>query len=250
MKRLICLMAVWILTLPCSASNYRGMFEIGAGPVFANERIRTLSGEFTNKETSFGGIFSTAHGCQFTPWLFAGAGAGVILERTNANKIESDKPDDFRTAKRNLISIPLFLDLRWDLDVNRKITPYADLRMGYQLGMEGYILYTATSVNNPSQMAAGWMKSADGMFVQATAGVKWKVKPSTGINFGISFIPLLKRSVKLDGELPCNRNFLLVNVGIDIQGTGKSTMKEDRKQRLYRLQQRKLKQQSKKFDFQ
>lgn len=74
MKRLIFQLAVLIISIPCAASNYRGMFEIGGGPMFANERIRTSTGEFSNQQTSFGGLFSTAHGCQFTPWFFAGAG--------------------------------------------------------------------------------------------------------------------------------------------------------------------------------
>lgn len=250
MKKLMFLLSLLILSLPSSASNYRGMFDIGAGPIFAKEKIRTSTGEFKNKQTSMGAMFTTAHGCQFTPWLFAGAGVGANFEYLKSPKSAAENSTEFYTSKKTLISIPLFVDVRWDLDVNRMFTPYADLRLGYQLGMDGYVRYKAQSVSNPSYITAGSIKSADGMYVQASAGVKWKMGNSTGVNLGISFIPILRREILIGVPLYCNRNFLLLNVGFDIQGTGKSTIKEDRKQKLYRLQQRKLKQQSKNIDFQ
>lgn len=218
--------------------------------MFANERIRTSTGEFSNQQTSFGGLFSTAHGCQFTPWFFAGAGFVVNCEWMKSQINEAEDSELFRTSKNHLISIPLFLDVRWDLDVNRKTTPYADLRLGYQLGMEGYVTYKAHSVSNPSYVAAGLMKSTDGLYVQVSAGVRWKVGKNTGINLGVSFIPFMRREILIGGQCFGNRSFLLLNGGIDIQGKGKSTLKEDRKQKLYRLQQRRLKKQSEKIDFQ
>ncbi len=250
MKKLTFLLAVLILSIPCTASNYRGMFEIGAGPMFANEKIHTTTGDFKNKQTTIGGIFTTSQGCQFTPWLFAGAGVGVNLECKCKNVGESAQPDNARTSKNTLISIPLFLDIRWDLDLNRKFSPYADLRLGYQLGMDGYVMYKAKSITNPQFITAGWMKSTDGMYVQATAGIRCKLGDNTGVNLGISFIPIVRRQIDIKMPLYANRSFLLLNVGIDIQGSGKSTIKEDRKEKLYRLQQKKLKQQSKKINFQ
>lgn len=173
---------------------------------------------------------------------------GVNCEWKNAHTIGDAAALDV-TAKNHLISIPLFLDVRWDLDLSRKVSPYADLRLGYQLGMDGYVNFRATSVTNPQSMTAGMMKSADGMYVQASAGVRLKIGKNTGFNIGISYIPLLRREILIGAPVYSNRNFLLLNAGFDIQGSGQSTTKEDRKQRLYRLQQKKLKQQSKKIDF-
>lgn len=39
------------------------------------------------------------------------------------------------------------------------------------------------------------MKSGDGMFVQASAGVRLKIGESTGLNLGVSYIPLLRREI-------------------------------------------------------
>ena len=94
------------------------------------------------------------------------------------------------------------------------------------------------------------MKSTDGLYVQASAGVRWKVGKNTGVNLGVSFIPFMRREILIGGQCFGNRSLLLIIAGIDIQGKGKSTLKEDRKQKLYRLQQRRLKKQSEKIDFQ
>lgn len=250
MKKFSFLLSLAILSIQCVASNYRGMFEVGGGPIFAKEKIHTSTGDFKNRQTSSGAMFSTSHGCQFAPWLFAGAGVGANFEFMKSPKSAAENSTEFYTSKKTLISIPLFVDVRWDLDVNRKFTPYADLRLGYQLGMDGYVRYKAHSISNPSYITAGSIKSADGLYVQASAGVKWKIGNNTGFNLGVSYIPTLRREILIGVPLHCNRNFLLLNVGFDIQGTGKSTLKEDRKAKLYRLQQRKLKQQSKNIDFQ
>ncbi|MDE6342303.1 MAG: outer membrane beta-barrel protein [Muribaculaceae bacterium] len=249
MRKWFMLFTFSLLSLSCLSQKYRGMFEIGGGPVFANEKIHTSKGDFSNKQTTIGGIFATAHGCQFTPWLFAGAGVGVNCEWKTSHNIGDDASALNVTAKNHLISVPLFLDIRWDLDLTRKVSPYADLRLGYQLGMDGYVNFRATSATNSLSTTTGMMKSADGMFVQASAGVRFKIGNNTGVNIGISYIPLMKREILLEAPVYSNRNFLLLNAGFDIQGTGKSTQKEDRKQRLYRLQQQKLKQQSKKIVF-
>ncbi|MDE7421028.1 MAG: hypothetical protein K2N35_12555 [Muribaculaceae bacterium] len=250
MKKINFLLSILILPIACAASNYRGMFEVGGGPIFAKEKIHTSTGNFRNKQTSIGAMFSTSHGCQFTPWLFAGAGVGFNLECMKSPKSASENSTGFYTSKKTLISIPLFVDVRWDLDMNREFTPYADLRLGYQLGMDGYVRYRAQSISNPSYIAVGSIKSADGMYVQASAGVRWKMGNNAGVNLGVSFIPTLRREILIGVPLYCNRNYLLLNVGFDIQGKGKSSLKEDRKAKLYRLQQQRLKKQAKKIDFQ
>lgn len=246
MKKLIFQLAMLILSMQCVASNYRGMFEVGAGPMFANEVVGTSTGKFKYKKTTFGGLFTTSHGCQFTPWLFAGAGAGISCEWVNSsNNKDSNIASKNVEFKNHLISVPLFVDVRWDLDVNRKATPYAGLKLGYQLGMNSYATYKAYSVANPSYVTAGLMKSADGMYMQISAGVKWKVGENTGINLGLSYSPLIRREIHTEGTVFANRNFLTINAGIDIQGTWKSSTKESRKEKLYRLQQRQLKKQLK-----
>ncbi len=107
--------------------------------------------------------------------------------------------------------------------------------------MDGYVLYKAQSTTNSAYSTAGWMKSADGFFMQLSAGVRCKVGESTGINLGLTYSPSIRREILIGGNLHANRNFLAITAGIDLQAKGQRTAKESRKDRLYRLQQRQLK---------
>ncbi|MGL5683881.1 MAG: hypothetical protein ACRDDZ_12650 [Marinifilaceae bacterium] len=71
--------------------------------------------------------FSTAHGYQFNPYLFAGAGFGV----------------NYYTDVE-LCNIPIFANIRANL-LNDKITPFVDVKLGYSVvDIEGF--YFAPSI--------------------------------------------------------------------------------------------------------
>ena len=75
---------------------------------------------------------STAHGYQFTPYLFVGAGAGMKI--SHKKHYESFK---FRSKKKDFYMFPVFADVRFDLLKNR-FSPYLDCRVGYTLGNKAY----------------------------------------------------------------------------------------------------------------
>ena len=80
-------------------------------------------------EDHFG--FSTTHGYQFKPWLFAGIGAGM--------KISHNKHYETNNygKKKDYYMFPVFADLRFDL-LKNKFCPYLDCRVGYTLGSKAY----------------------------------------------------------------------------------------------------------------
>ena len=79
-------------------------------------------------EDHFG--FSTVHGYQFKPWLFAGAGAGMKISHNKHSKPDFAKKTDF-------YMFPVFADVRFDL-LKSKFSPYLDCRIGYTLGNKAY----------------------------------------------------------------------------------------------------------------
>ena len=74
--------------------------------------------------------FSTAHGYQFKPWLFVGAGAGLKVSHNKHIKEGYGIKGDF-------YMIPVFADIRFDL-LKSKFSPYLDLRVGYTLGDKAF----------------------------------------------------------------------------------------------------------------
>ncbi|MBQ7180294.1 MAG: hypothetical protein IJR87_03270 [Bacteroidaceae bacterium] len=79
-------------------------------------------GHYDNNRLSF----STTHGYQFRPWLFAGAGLGCNF-----------------VGDAQFLAFPLFGDLRTVVPLGR-FSPYFDLKMGYSFGdAEGFYLHPA-----------------------------------------------------------------------------------------------------------
>ena len=74
--------------------------------------------------------FSTTHGFQFKPWLFAGIGAGLKISHKKHFAGVYGKYEDF-------YMFPVFADLRFDLLKSRYI-PFLDCRVGYTFGNKAY----------------------------------------------------------------------------------------------------------------
>ena len=83
---------------------------------------------------------NTAHGYQFNPFLFLGAGAGIHFMSSYATP-GIDIPLDQRES---LVDIPLFGNLRCNF-LNKKFSPFVDLKGGYFVTNNGG-LYLNVSV--------------------------------------------------------------------------------------------------------
>lgn len=78
-------------------------------------------------ESDFWTGFSTTHGYQINPHLFVGAGMSCLWVFNDI---------DYHTDTPKIKYLPLFADVRTDLRFDR-FTPFADLRMGYNLLRHG-----------------------------------------------------------------------------------------------------------------
>ena len=74
--------------------------------------------------------FSTAHGYQFKPWLFVGAGAGMKYSNNKHRKAANSPRTDF-------YMFPVFADVRLDW-LKSRYCPYLDIRVGYTLGDKAF----------------------------------------------------------------------------------------------------------------
>ena len=86
--------------------GYRGFVDIG---------LTTAGYGYDSR-----GEFSTSHGYQFDPYLYAGMGTGIHLY------------GDSR------ILVPIFADVRYTF-MNRTVSPYVNLRTGYSFKLHGDI---------------------------------------------------------------------------------------------------------------
>lgn len=91
--------------------------------------------------------FSTAHGYQIVPYLFAGVGAGVNY---------------FHDAES--VNVPIFADIRGTLPINNsRVAPFLDLKIGYSVA------------------------DVEGFYFSPSVGCRVAVSKKVGINLGIGY---------------------------------------------------------------
>ena len=226
MKKHLLLSAALMLSISSFAQSYRGMLDIYGGFINPGKENLSAPGMQFESKPFMGGLFTTSHGAQITPFLFIGAGGGVNLQFGQFNCVS---PTEFATDDNfndlYAVTIPAFLDARWDLDVRKKVTPFVDVKVGYQLrvgdGLELSRPYGGYGTNSPYDEY--WLDSQSSVYFQPTVGVRFKGGRRTGFNLGVSYNTTVKRNLygydrNLDKkELldSATDGVLMLNIGLD-----------------------------------
>lgn len=215
MKKILIIISVVLMSLVASAQSYRGMVELGIGVTGSGPSYSNEMGTF-KLNNGFLGSFTTSHGCQITPSIFIGAGVGVDIGLKDSFKtpILNSKynREDFRVRNEkgyfSCLEIPVFLDLRWDLDIRRKVTPFIDIKIGYSINSdwEGFFYGPGSyiSFNDTGDTRIRYQKYVDkygygpfscsvdaegisSLYFKPTIGVRIKFRKNCGLNMGVSY---------------------------------------------------------------
>ncbi len=217
---------------PDFMKRYRGSIEIGGGLSFYKYRYTSLIGDydydFDNKSLIVD--FTTSHGVQLNPFVFIGAGMGVYVPTmwaTSYYDLNNNYPTFFnlQAESRNAVKeqtdcmsiysimLPLFIDLKFEYDVRRKVAPYIDVKLGYQFGIEQNKNRIYSKNNDQFQITP-----ENGLYFRPSVGLRIRTSTKTGINFGISYNASIKRNFVFfnSGQtLKINGNACLLNIGFD-----------------------------------
>ncbi|MDE6791813.1 MAG: outer membrane beta-barrel protein [Muribaculaceae bacterium] len=167
----------------------KGFIDFYGGMGVGNEKESYSAGYSTISEIgprmSVG--LNVTGGYQITDYLFAGIGFGgyTVLDRYK-EEYNGDKGSDYYFPA---IMLPVFVDCRWTLNINRKITPFVDLKLGYQFRCsleEGKITYNY-------QKEDLFLNQEAGFYCQPTVGVRFG--KASGFNLGITFNPTIRQSL-------------------------------------------------------
>jgi len=130
-------------------TGYMGIFELGYGIGVFKYGMDNLKLNFTN-------------GIKFCPNSFLGIGVGV--------RYYSEQPEEH--PDRDLVSgelqIPVFLEFRQDFS-KRNVSPYFSLGAGNSIGLRSEEMYN------------------EGLFINPSAGLRFKVSGGAAVNVGISY---------------------------------------------------------------
>jgi hypothetical protein len=184
MKKILLIMVFAVLPLLGSAQGFRGFLDVYAGTSFS--KGFTDYG-YVGSEYSVSGIkpdfvfgLNVTEGYQITNYLFAGVGFGGYASMLGYDAYDGSYMERDRIFYS--IYLPVFADVRWTLNMNSRITPFVDMKIGYQFGVsvgsgelfDYYFKNVSTTATHKN-----------GLYFQPSIGVRFG--KATGFNLGVAY---------------------------------------------------------------
>lgn len=223
MKRILVALSLVVAVFTMSAQSYRGFIDLYGGVATGSgHTVETGVGPFSDVKPNYGFGLSTSHGCQITPWGFVGVGVGAYATIDHAAANGDTNNEDSNGLYG--IYIPISLDLRWDLNIRKKVTPFVDLKIGYQLAVDGSDdEYGEGELWGDGHIRYLHFESLPGFYFQPTIGVRFRMGKKSGFNLGVTYNPTVKKRVyafNRDGgshidEKDFTSGVAMINLGFD-----------------------------------
>lgn len=200
MKKIIYAALLAMLTsLSSPAQDFRGCRGFldlfgGLGVGKLNDSFRIGNHIMTDFQPHVAFGLNITGGYQITEYLFAGVGFGgyTILDRYHeyVADLAYYNYDDYYNEDFPAVMLPIFVDCRWTLDLNRKINPFVDLKVGYQFRCsldDGEILSSYSDGN------CLFRSQEPGFYCMPTIGVRFGGK--SAFNLGISYLSTIRQRI-------------------------------------------------------
>ena len=196
-KKIILSLVLLFGVLGIHAQEWRAIIEVHAGiqPGRSNIDFSNTSIQKVWNPLSFGLNYSM--GAMVIPQLFAGVGIGgytSMLSYREHGYTENPFPS---------LYFPIFINARWIPNMSKKINPYVDLKIGYQMGtdLEGSDLYIYNYDYDGSDYGEYKAKHQNGVFFQPGVGVRFG--RDSAFNLGIAYNFSMRREfIKADSSMP------------------------------------------------
>ena len=184
-----------IATNTVFAVDYRGFVETG---IAYKLQKKIKYGEYDRRGIDEGQAvieLGTTHGVQINKFLFLGGGADLNLQF-----------DDYETLQ----SCNIFAAIRYDLCLEKKWSPFVNLKIGYNvkqpnirtslISSEGELILTQTGNN-------GWREwlpiEAETellpLYLNISIGTRLRFSPKCGLNLSINYSPIIHKNEEHSG---------------------------------------------------
>ena len=176
-RHILLTIILFLGTISSHAQDWRGFLEIHAGtsPMKSNLEFRDVTIYDMWNSLSFG--LNYTMGVAVMPQLYAGIGIGGYTTFISWHYYQDS--DSWNSTFSSLY-FPIFANVRWIPEINRKFKPYADLKIGYQIGADlddNYLWYY-----HPGNYYA---QHRNGIFLQPGVGLRFGRE--SAFNIGIAY---------------------------------------------------------------
>lgn len=148
-----------------SYRRIRGLYDFYVGAALGSKfDIQQRGVNLTDIHPSYTWGFNVSLGYQLTHQIFIGGGIGERVFNVGVTA------DDNEKLSSNGGYFPIFAEVRWDQNLEKKITPFADLKLGYQFGAGN-----------------GDVRAHGSVFLEPTLGARFKIVNRVNICVGASY---------------------------------------------------------------
>lgn len=182
-KRILLSLMLLLGVLGVNAQDWRAIIEIHAG-------IQPGRSTADFSESSIGGIWNPlsfglnySMGLMVLPQLYAGVGIGGYTSTISHDSYYGDNSG----LSFPSLYFPVFANARWIPNIEKKINPYVDLKIGYQMGVD---LDNTDLYVYPSDFDYE-VRHKNGFFFQPGVGVRFG--RNSAFNLGIAYNVSMRR---------------------------------------------------------
>ena len=192
MKRTLIIIVLALLNIATPAQDYKGfhtLLDFYAGYSSKKDNSKFSAESFAVKSLQMPLTFglNVSEGYQVLPNLFAGIGFGGYAVFANYKYDYSGNDNYSDEMSGRFIYFPFYVNARYTLNRNATVTPFADVKFGYQVGINldaGDCMWEEK--NNV------FLSHRNSVYFVPTVGIRFG--RAVGFNLGISYNP----SVKMD----------------------------------------------------
>lgn len=196
MKKIILIAALALIPGLMTAQGFKGFVDLIAGT-----GITTKGGSFSYNRgnirdinTDFAVGLTFTEGYQITNSWFAGIGFGSCITSTGGKPDNTTSYSDYYNDCS--MYVPLYADVRWTLDIDSKITPFVDLKLGYQFGValaNGSMCETWSVNDGVYQYDGVYHRGKGGLYLVPSIGVRFG--KSSAFNLGLAYNPFVETRI-------------------------------------------------------
>lgn len=192
MKRIVYILLMAVATLSASAQEFRGILDLygGISPSKGYDAGIVSGEKFSDIRPIVAFGMNIAEGYQINKMFFAGIGVGgyTVIDHFRVKDINENY--GYGETHFPAIMLPVFADLRWTLDIGKTVTPFVDLKIGYQFQValsDGEISWSYGDEDNL------YLRQIAGFYFQPTVGLRFG--KASAFNLGITFNPTINQKI-------------------------------------------------------
>lgn len=206
MTRILTIIMLAVLPMTASAQGFKGFVDAYCGTALSEgDEVKGSDNFYVTKvknSVTFG--LNVTEGYQIYPFLFAGIGFGGYANFLHYDYYEKSWLDSSWSGYGDhtfySLYFPVYADLRWTLNLESTVTPFVDVKIGYQFGarvgdgnLGSYYYEDPNSGRGYGEVIH--VRHKNGLYFMPSVGVRFG--KATAFNLGIAYNPSIPREYVL-----------------------------------------------------